>query len=843
MAFLSDSPSSRRLAFPMEEAAPARAAEAEAARPVSRRGVREELLSAAMQRLTPHNVALVSALATATWLLRRLFGGRCAQVPGGEPRSWSVRGVGSFLRAIGLAQHVKAFREAGVDGELLLTLSSEDYKELGVTRSVHLVRIANARGWRTCSSVAARAHAPSARPSAQKKLRLRLGLPLEEAYDSEEGGGQGSAMRRLVLPPLQRLRRPAIPRDEAATPAEDEGGAQEGPRDESAPPFAAARRAAEGARTREEEAFREAQAALDRERAATKARIREERAAAASAERVAIAGALADAKAQDAAALEAAQRRRSAAAFTALASMVAAQRVESETASAAASSAAEASEREARERERDAQAAWEQARAQEREEKRAREREAYAAELAAKAGAEEAARARRAAAQAQLMPGAPPPGGAAAMQKLADAKAQAARSLASFQLAYAGNGGEGEGEPHALPREPAQEQGSAPPSPEPGHSPPRRAAQAAPTPDARSRSASPAPSPAPSPRFNPTAVVDGGDAAAAAAAAGPARFALAAVGADTRLRLWAIPARAVPPSAAPLRISEGHSDEVKALAVLSDGRLLSGGRDTLLRLWSQDPRAPPLTIPGHTHTIFALAALPNAGCASGSGDMHVRIWRACAQDSPASGDSSTPSSLRCEHVLQGHKNMVFALAATADGARVLSGSADRTARLWSAVNSDAAAPRCTRVLAGHTGWVNCVSFVAHSPGRCATGSTDGSVRLWELATGECAVACSVAHQGAVLALTHLPSLRLLASAGDDGGLRLWRDDDGAEWGSKARAHDGPVRALAALPDGRLASAGDDRSVRLWKVAQGQVQAHGVLQGDETSDSVLALVAC
>jgi WD40 repeat protein len=113
------------------------------------------------------------------------------------------------------------------------------------------------------------------------------------------------------------------------------------------------------------------------------------------------------------------------------------------------------------------------------------------------------------------------------------------------------------------------------------------------------------------------------------------------VGADTRLRLCAVP-RLGPPGVA--RALAGHSDEAKTVALLSDGTLCTAGRDGTLRLWAQGG-ASCQVVTAHSSPVFALAALPGAGVASASGDTCVRLWARAAPE-----ESGGPA-LKCTAVL------------------------------------------------------------------------------------------------------------------------------------------------------------------------------------------------
>ena len=127
--------------------------------------------------------------------------------------------------------------------------------------------------------------------------------------------------------------------------------------------------------------------------------------------------------------------------------------------------------------------------------------------------------------------------------------------------------------------------------------------------------------------------------------------------------------------------------------------------------------------------------------------------------------------------------------------------------------------RLRATLTGHTGPVRALVWgqLGDRP-VLASGGEDGTVRLWDPATGAEQHALT-GHDGWVGALAwgQLGDCPVLASGGEDGTVRLWDPATGAEQHALT-GHDGWVGALAwgQVRDWPvLASGGEDSTVRLW----------------------------
>ncbi len=176
--------------------------------------------------------------------------------------------------------------------------------------------------------------------------------------------------------------------------------------------------------------------------------------------------------------------------------------------------------------------------------------------------------------------------------------------------------------------------------------------------------------------------------------------------------------------------------------------------------------------------------------------------------------SSELRSVRCMGTFVGHTSDVYAVALSCDGERLLSGSSDNTVKLW-----DVASGECAGTLTGHSATVASVAF---SPdGRLAlSGSHDNTVKLWDLATGSCEKTLQRDHSGAVSSVAFSPDGQLALSGSHDNTFSLW----GVASGECIRTFEGFTRIVSSVafsPDGRLALSGShDSTVKLWDLATG-----------------------
>ena len=121
--------------------------------------------------------------------------------------------------------------------------------------------------------------------------------------------------------------------------------------------------------------------------------------------------------------------------------------------------------------------------------------------------------------------------------------------------------------------------------------------------------------------------------------------------------------------------------------------------------------------------------------------------------------------------------------------------------------------RMSATLGGHLEGVNALAVL--EGGRLASGSDDGTVKIWEQATGAC-VATLEEHEICVWSLAVLDGGRL-ASGSEDGTIKVWELATGA-CVATLEGHEDWVWSLAALEGGKLASGSDDQKINIWDSA-------------------------
>jgi WD40 repeat protein len=256
---------------------------------------------------------------------------------------------------------------------------------------------------------------------------------------------------------------------------------------------------------------------------------------------------------------------------------------------------------------------------------------------------------------------------------------------------------------------------------------------------------------------------------------------------------------------------------VNAVAVSSDGRLAltASSEERTVRLWdlaTRKPRpiagraeaAPFLSLDQGDGVIWSVAFSPDDRYVLTVGGQGARLW-----------DVETGQE-RMDFSPQG---TVASVSFSPDGQRIVSGSWDRSARIWDAATGQS----IRKLVEGHEGFVNSAVF-SPDGAQVLTASDDKTARLWDSQTGELLPTAFVGHTDRVRSAVFSADGDRVLTASNDRTARIWDAKSGDPL-TVLEGHLWPVLCAVFSADGAYVLTGsEDNTARVWSAADGRLLA-------------------
>jgi len=308
---------------------------------------------------------------------------------------------------------------------------------------------------------------------------------------------------------------------------------------------------------------------------------------------------------------------------------------------------------------------------------------------------------------------------------------------------------------------------------------------------------------------------------------------IASASRDGTARIWPSDGRGVP------IVLRGHTGELKTVAWNPDGaRVVTASDDGTARIWRSDGTGEPMVLRGHTGPV-AGAAFDNTGdrVLTWSSDGTARVWSfvsgrtvvlrrgaTALRDAAMSPDGAYVAA--GDHAggvwlwrsdgggeplaFPAHRGSVVLVRFGPDSTRLLTGSEDRTARLWTLDGRFIE-------LRGHEAQISDADFSLDGS-RLVTSSFDNTARLWNR-DGRL---IRTLPQGSPVRSTAFSAdgQRVATASTSDGMIRLWSlDRSGNPTDVLGHPTGAQIRAVLFSRDGNLVLTASNRTVRVFYTKQ------------------------
>jgi WD40 repeat protein len=213
------------------------------------------------------------------------------------------------------------------------------------------------------------------------------------------------------------------------------------------------------------------------------------------------------------------------------------------------------------------------------------------------------------------------------------------------------------------------------------------------------------------------------------------------------------------------------------LSQLKRDLFVSGYKSGKVRLWDVWSGKCLAVFEGHSEAIHSICAIKDATrFVSSSADGTAKLWSSMVDNNKNTSerpadlpslfqtDSVDTTTKMSDRTFVGHAGAVLSVVCVSSLV-ILTGSEDRTARLWSVESGS-----CLRIFLGHTDAVSSVAVVDNVT--FLTGSKDTTIKVWDGISASC-IRTYTGHTGPVTSVSATLQSGAFISASEDLTVKLW----------------------------------------------------------------------
>lgn len=239
----------------------------------------------------------------------------------------------------------------------------------------------------------------------------------------------------------------------------------------------------------------------------------------------------------------------------------------------------------------------------------------------------------------------------------------------------------------------------------------------------------------------------------------------------------------------------GHLGYIWSLLKFNDTTILSGGRDTTIKVWSITGEEK-YSLQEHKNSILCIEKMNEDTFISGSRDKQIIVW----------------NNFKPANKIKIHSAIVLSLCRINDNT-FASGGGDNNIHIADLSGN------FIRTLNGHNNWV--WQVIKLNDSTIASSSEDGSIKIWNIDTGQ--LLATYNETAPVISLAFNTTTNQLISGNLTGEISIRTLNHDQEKATTFPAHSGIIRTIKFLNNTSICTGGEDNKVKVWRL-NGQLLA-------------------